>query len=406
MPLTAQTDDEVVDVDSDNDVDSALVDSIIDSDTVKCLPWPENVQTKVGLLLQSDMFQTSQVGMMIWDLTADSCIYKQNERQLMRPASCMKLVTAITAIDELGGGYQFKTRLKYTGRIKDKVLDGDLYCIGGMDPRFNADDMTAFAASLSEMGIDTIRGNIYADKSMKDSNLFGEGWCWDDDNYTLSPLLISREDSFVSRFIDKLHDDSIFYAGPSDLVKQCPSESYLITTRAHSIDQILMKMMKESNNLYAESMYYQIAASTGNHPASAKSARAVERRLVNKVGLDASKYKFADGSGLSLYNYVTAEMLVRLLRYAVQNDNIYMHLLPSLPIAGVDGTLRKRMKGSLTCGNVHAKTGTLTGCISLSGYCTASNGHRLCFSIINNGIMHDNNARNFQNKVCMAMCQP
>jgi D-alanyl-D-alanine carboxypeptidase/D-alanyl-D-alanine-endopeptidase (penicillin-binding protein 4) len=103
---------------------------------------------------------------------------------------------------------------------------------------------------------------------------------------------------------------------------------------------------------------------------------------------------------------VSAELLTKLLRYAAQNDNIYMHLSQSLPIAGVDGTLRKRMRGSFTNGNVHAKTGTLTGCISLAGYCMASNGHRLCFAIINNGIMHDNNAREFQNRVCTALCEP
>ncbi len=58
---------------------------------------------------------------MVWDLEADSCIYKHNERQLMRPASTMKLLTAITALDKLGGSYQFKTQLKYTGTIEEGV---------------------------------------------------------------------------------------------------------------------------------------------------------------------------------------------------------------------------------------------------------------------------------------------
>ena len=98
--------------------------------------------------------------------------------------------------------------------------------------------------------------------------------------------------------------------------KRKPIDAFCIVNRFHTIDQILMRMLKESNNLYAEAMYYQIAASTGNHPASAKSARNVERRLVDKIGLDASRYKFADGSGLSLYNYVSAELEVKMLRYA------------------------------------------------------------------------------------------
>ena len=154
-------------------------------------------------------------------------------------------------------------------------------------------------------------------------------------------------------------------------------------------------------------MYYQIAASTGNRPASAKSARSVERQFINqKLGLDASRYKLADGSGLSLYNYLSAELEVAMLRYAFRNDNIKQHLIHSLPIAGVDGTLKKRMRSGSAHGNVKAKTGTLTGIISLAGYCTAANGHELCFSIINNGIMHGSNARNFADKVCKLLCQP
>lgn len=124
------------------------------------------------------------------------------------------------------------------------------------------------------------------------------------------------------------------------------------------------------------------------------------------MGLNPKRYEIADGSGLSLYNYLSAELEVQLLRYAFRNNNIYMHLRPSLPIAGEDGTLRKRMKGVFTAGNVHAKTGTVQGVSSLAGYCTAANGHHLAFSIINQGIQHHSNGRAFQDRVCTVLCQP
>ena len=95
-----------------------------------------------------------------------------------------------------------------------------------------------------------------------------------------------------------------------------------------------------------------------------------------------------------------------MLRYAFRNNNIYLHLHPALPEAGVDGTLRSRMKGTFTKSNVFAKTGTVTGVSSLAGYCTAANGHRLAFSIINQGIMHASNGRRFQDRVCTLLCQP
>lgn len=407
MPMQAQnvTNDEVVEMQDDTEVaDSTMLDSLA-ADTLR-LPWPESVKVGIDNLLKSKMFETSQVGIMVWDLEDDSCIYKHNERQLMRPASTMKLLTAITALDKLGGSYQFKTQLKYTGTIEEGVLHGDVYCVGGMDPRFNSDDLSAFVNSLKEMGVDTIRGKVYADRSMKDSDLLGEGWCWDDDNPVLSPLVFSRKDIFMDRFLAKLKDAGIEYEEMYASTKTCPTNAFTICTRFHTMDQVLHKMMKESDNLYAECMYYQIAASTGNRPASAKSARNVERQLINKLGLDASRYRLADGSGLSLYNYLSAELEVMMLRYAFRNDNIKQHLIHSLPIAGVDGTLKKRMKSGSVHGNVKAKTGTLTGIISLAGYCTAANGHELCFSIINNGIMHGSNARHFADKVCNLLCQP
>ena len=369
------------------------------------LKWPQSAVHGIDRLLEADMFQTSQVGLMVYDLTADSVIYRHNERQMMRPASTMKLLTAIAAIDRLGGSYQTKTELCYTGRIADRTLEGDIYCVGGMDPLFNADDMSAFVESIRKMGVDTIRGHLYADKSMKDYDLLGEGWCWDDDNPVLTPLIYGRKDQFMERFERELRESGlVVQAFASTAVK--PDTAFCICARYHTIDQILMRMMKESDNLYAESLFYQLAASGGARPASARHARQYIRRLIDKVGLHGQRYRIADGSGLSLYNYVTAELEVRLLRYAYRYQNIYIHLLPSLPKAGVDGTLEKRMHGTFTKDNVKAKTGTLTGVISLAGYCTAANGHQLCFAILNQGVMRASDARHFQDRVCEVLCNP
>lgn len=390
------------------DDDSLSVDSMsMDTLSVRSqtLPWHLAVKEELDHMLQADMFSTSQVGMMVYDLDADSVLYAHGERQLLRPASTMKVLTAIAAIDKLGGSYQFKTELCYTGEVSERTLHGNIYCVGGFDPCFNNDDMRAFVEGVRKMGVDTIRGYIYADKSMKDSDLAGEGWCWDDDNPVLSPLLIGRKDLFVERFIRELSEAGIVVeANISE--RQRPDDAFCIVSRFHTIDQVLMKMLKESDNLYAESMFYQLAAATGNRPAKASHAASVINRLITKVGLNPRRYRIADGSGLSLYNYLSAEVEVALLRYAFRNNNIYLHLHPALPEAGVDGTLRSRMKGTFTRGNVFAKTGTVTGISSLAGYCTAANGHRLAFSIINQGVMHASNARRFQDRVCTLLCQP
>jgi D-alanyl-D-alanine carboxypeptidase/D-alanyl-D-alanine-endopeptidase (penicillin-binding protein 4) len=130
------------------------------------------------------------------------------------------------------------------------------------------------------------------------------------------------------------------------------------------------------------------------------------KKLISKLGLGSQPYKIADGSGLSLYNYVSAELETKLLRYAWLHGNIYDHLYPALPIAGTDGTLEKRMIKTAADGNVRAKTGTLTGISSLAGYCVAANGHQLCFSIINQGVMRNQAGKDFQDRVCQVLCEP
>lgn len=396
--------------------DTAVVDTVAVDSVPR--PWNEVVVEKLQRLATSDITKTSQLGLMVYDLDADSAIFCHNHMQTLRPASTMKLITAIAALDELGGSYRFTTDLRFTGNITGKVLHGDLYCVGGFDPRFNSDDLNAFVESVRRMGIDTIMGNIYADKSMKDTARLGEGWCWDDDNPTLSPLLIGRKDNFLSRFAQKLVDDGVviidadstdrayrFINNQSEYVRRKPAGTFSITSRFHTFEQILMKMMKESDNLYAESMFYQLAAATGAHPATAADARKAINKLITKIGLQPKNYQVADGSGLSLYNYVSPELEVQFLRYAYLNENIYSNLLHSLPIAGVDGTLKSRMKNSPAFKNVRAKTGTLTCVNSLAGYCTAGNGHRLCFSIMNQGVLNGSRARSFQDQVCRILCE-
>lgn len=385
--------------------DTCIVEPCLVDSTMK---WPQTLQYKIDKLLadsELSLLTTSQLGMMVYDLDADSVLYTYNAKQTMRPASTMKVLTAVTALDILGGSYQFKTRFKYAGEVIDstKTLVGDLFLCGGMDPKIGKDDLRAFAESLRKLGVDTIRGNICSDRSWKERLLQGEGWCWDDDNPVLSSCVYDRKDQMARQFREVLSESGIQLIG-DPVERVAPSSAKELCSRSHTIDQILMRMMKESDNLYAESMFYQIGASQ-SLPATAKKAATVVKSLIRKIGFDPQRYRVADGSGLSLYNYVSAELEVGFLRYAYRNPNIFNHLYPSLPIAGRDGTLSKRMRRSKADGNVHAKTGTVSGISSLAGYATASNGHKLAFSIINQGIMHATNAKTFQNRLCILMCE-
>jgi D-alanyl-D-alanine carboxypeptidase/D-alanyl-D-alanine-endopeptidase (penicillin-binding protein 4) len=123
------------------------------------------------------------------------------------------------------------------------------------------------------------------------------------------------------------------------------------------------------------------------------------------LGLDDSFYSFADGSGIALYSYVTAELLVAMLKHGCYNREFFTQLFPSMPVSGVDGTLAARMKKAPCKGKVHAMTGSAPGLCTMAGYCQASNGHTLCFVILNQGLVSPSDAVAFQDKVCEVLCR-
>ncbi len=367
--------------------------------------WPQNIQMRLDSLTNDTLLRHTQLGLMVFDLAADSVIYSYGGQQTLRPASTMKLLTSVTALDLLGSRYDYRTALYYQGRMANGVLEGDLWLVGGMDPLFDDTDMHIMAETLHRIGIDSISGRIMKDVTFKEEALFGEGWCWDDDNPQLTPLLIDRKDEFAERFKEELEKCGIV-VNASFSAGRLPKNALLVCSRSHPLSEVLVPMMKESDNLYAESMFFQIAATVGKRPATAAHARQVIKSLLSKAGARGVPYRIADGSGLSLYNYVTPELMVRLLRYAYLKRDVMAALYPALPVAGIDGTLEKRMTKGAAYGNVHAKTGTVSGVSSLAGYCRAANQHLLAFCIINQGVMKTADGRAFQDRLCEALCQP
>ena len=116
---------------------------------------------------------------------------------------------------------------------------------------------------------------------------------------------------------------------------------------------------------------------------SADSGARVVRDQLLAWGARADGFVVRDGSGLSRYNVVSPETIIRVLD-AMRTGPHFALFHRSLPIAGVDGTVRNRMRGTAAANNVHAKTGTLNMVRSLSGYVTTAGGRPLLFSLLAN----------------------
>ena len=361
---------------------------------------------RLDSLCRDSLLQHTQLGLVVHDLTADTLLYAHNPLQLMRPASCQKLFTAIAALHYLGSDYNFTTSLYLNGSQSGARFEGNLIVKAGFDPLFSVTDMQAFVKAVRSRGINEVRGDLLIDLSIKDTLSRGSGWCWDDDDKLLRPLYCNGTLSFPPTFKRQLQAAGIKFKGRVRTVRSMSANAVLLCHVKRPLTEVLRPMMKESDNLCAESVFYQLAARQGRPYASASDAIDHIEALTDSLGFNPKHFKVADGSGLSLYNYATPQLLAAYLRYAHTQPAVYAALFESLPIAGVDGTLKKRMRSTLSYNNVRAKTGSVTAVSTLAGYCIAPNGHLLCFAIMNQGLVRASHGRDFQDRVCAALTMP
>jgi D-alanyl-D-alanine carboxypeptidase/D-alanyl-D-alanine-endopeptidase (penicillin-binding protein 4) len=183
-------------------------------------------------------------------------------------------------------------------------------------------------------------------------------------------------------FSELLAEASIEFSGS---VKHgtAPGSAVVLTTHwSESLPIVAYNTNKVSDNLSAELLLKTLGAEKIDPPGTAKKGIAMINQYLNEIGLDTSNYQLADGSGVSRYNLITPDLLIELLKDMHQDFKIQVEFKSSLPIAAVDGTLKERMENSGAAEKLRAKTGTLSGVSSLSGYTTSVDGENIAFSMI------------------------
>jgi D-alanyl-D-alanine carboxypeptidase/D-alanyl-D-alanine-endopeptidase (penicillin-binding protein 4) len=165
-----------------------------------------------------------------------------------------------------------------------------------------------------------------------------------------------------------------------------PSHSMVLgQDQSKTVAQLMSDTLKPSDNLYADSLFLHAAMVLKGQPVDWQEAGPVIRQFLQaQTGVDLSQAVMVDGSGLSRLDRVTPLQTVSLLEYLYQKFPLTYEYIAALPVSGRDGTLENRLKDPSQQDFVRAKTGTMMGVNSLSGYIYTTNGHTLAFALYSN----------------------
>ncbi len=166
--------------------------------------------------------------------------------------------------------------------------------------------------------------------------------------------------------------------------KATPDNAEIIGEFKHPLSYLVGLVNKNSDNFLAEHVYKLVGASAGGQKNTGKVATETVKRVLSDNGIPVDGICIYDGSGLCRKNLFSAAVQTMLLNRALKLP-FGQDFKNSLSVAGVDGTLRKRMTGTYAASNLRAKTGTLRNTSALSGYSYTKDGEQLIFSIISNG---------------------
>lgn len=391
-------------------------------------------------------------------------------------ASNNKLFTTAAALDALGPGYLFETRVLGHGEVVDGTLRGDLAIVGGGDPnisgrQYGGDVYAVFrrwAAEIKQHGITRIDGRLFLVSGFFDGQMIHPDWprnqlerwyeapvgdlSFNDNTLVVRVLPGARvgaparvelvppvrmfrvinsattvgsprqQQVFVGRSADgsevevsgriaqrseaeealltvpdptvffgaavrdALHEEGIDVQGSTERVGQVPPGGWeVLTEHVSDLQSSIEITNKLSQNFYAESLFKLLGRARCGEGSWRAGSQAMAEFL-DRVGIPAGTYSLVDGSGMSRNDRFAPSQVTRLLHYMFQHPYV-KEFMRSLAYSGEEGLKwQHRLSGAGYAGNVLAKTGTLDGVSSLSGYAKARSGKVYAFSILCNGV--------------------
>ena len=362
----------------------------------------------VTALVDKGMADTAlgpDVSGLIIDADTGKVLFDKDSEKLQTPASTIKLVTGAVALHRLGTQFRFHTPV---------IQDGsNLYLVGMGDPTLRSIVPSDWKAhppgaskppSLDELAKLTAKAlaassekfSVYLDDSFFDGPTAAKSWpteyvtsgevapvqslCMDNAYNGSGGWYSDCAETAVKYFVKRLNK----YGVDAEYAKRRmapPNKTEVAFVESATLGDIVEQMITTSDNTYAEFLAHRSGATVGL-PSFDDGAKATIETL-SDFGISTDGLVIKDGSGLSRDDRITARTLVDVLKLVENGEPNIWPIVTGLPIAGVSGTLKKRFKvGSDGRGTVRAKTGLLTGVVSLAGTVVTKSGDNLVFAFM------------------------
>jgi D-alanyl-D-alanine carboxypeptidase/D-alanyl-D-alanine-endopeptidase (penicillin-binding protein 4) len=334
----------------------------------------------------------TDVSGVVLDANSDTALWDHNGATALMPASNAKLATATTALTLLGAQHEFTTKVVYG--------EGTLTLVGGGDRTLTSEDV----AELAKTAADGLKAAGRTDVQVRvDDSLFAapslaEGW---NEGYYPTEIAPVRslvvdgaavQDTSIDAgkvFAKKLAAQGVTVTGEVARATAKQSDVPVAQHKSAPLSDIVKKMLKTSDNNIAETLLRMTAVELGK-PATFEGGVELVRQVLSSYGISLDNFELHDGSGLSRADRIPAATLAQLLD-AITESPALGSILEGLPVAGEAGASLGPEWGRFddpnsqcAVGKVHAKTGTLTGAVALSGVTRTDDGDWRIFSFIEN----------------------
>lgn len=341
-------------------------------------------------------------------------VYGRDADRPLIPASTQKLVTAATTIEKLGPDFRLKTRLLATGPVKDGVLHGDLVLVGSGDPTLGdprwgrvvpnrpRTPLESLAKQVAEAGIREVTGQVIGHAGVLPWQPEADGWkpsyiqrgyasrssgltsnggrrLWESRGQVQGAPAASPALETTNALRDLLGAESVSIHGPPGITEDDPAGEIVAEIHSPELREMLRYTVQRSDNHLADALWRTAGRTVGDGSWSSGGDAALE--VLNALGVDTRGINFADGSGLSRDDRITARQLATLdAAMAAKHGAEWTDLKA---VAGQSGTLRGRLSHTMARGALHGKTGTLRDVRALAGSVHGPHG-RWHFAVLGN----------------------